>query len=182
MAIMQTRRLTAEEFAALPDHGGRTELVAGEVVAMAPVGGEHGGATVRLVVALDRWAGRHGGRALGSDVGFVLRRGPDTVRAPDVALFLGDRCPQPLPRGFLEVPPDLVVEVVSPSDRERDVLAKVGEWLDAGVREVWVAWPAAQRVTVHRAGGDARGYTAAETLASPDLLPGFSLAVAEVFS
>jgi Uma2 family endonuclease len=95
----------------------------------------------------------------------MLARHPDTVRAPDVAFVSADRLPPPAQRVFfLALAPDLVVEVLSPSDRARDVHDKMHEYLAAGVRLVWLVDPRAQRITVYLPDRTARTLGAADTL------------------
>lgn len=104
----------------------------------------------------------------------------DTVRAPDAA---PDRVPPRGSRaGFAELAPDLVAEVLSPSDRATDVTAKALAWLDAGVRLVWIVDPALRSVTVYRSNGVVRIVRAdAAGLDGEDVLPGFRLALAGLF-
>lgn len=152
---------------------------------MAPVGLGHGWASYRLVAPLAEFAARHGLGVVLFEVGFVLQRGPDTVRAPDV-FFLRHRDlpPDQDLRRFVEGPPTLAIEVVSPSERERELHTKIGEYLDAGSARVWVVRPEQQTVTVYRAGGDVAVKAVGHVLDSNDAafeVPGFSLAVAEVF-
>ena len=82
-----------------------------------------------------------------------MRRDPDTVRAPDVALVRAERVPLARVPGFPTLTPDLVAEVVRPHDRAVEVSGKALAWLDAGVRLVWVVDPENPTVTVHRPGG-----------------------------
>ena len=78
---------------------------------------------------------RNRDRYLPPKQGFVLGRGPDTVRAPDVAFISSDRLQsEEIPDSFIEMAPDLVVEVVSPGDSRREVEEKVEDWLQAGVQ------------------------------------------------
>src|SRR5204863_137465 len=76
-----------------------------------------------------------------AETGFTLSRGPDTVRAPDIAFVRRERLPDPIPVGFPDLAPDLVVEVLSPGERAGEILAKVADWLSAGTRLVWVVDP-----------------------------------------
>jgi Uma2 family endonuclease len=110
----------------------------------------------------------------------TLERAPDTVRAPDVGFIHRDRVPHPLPRGYAELAPDLAVEVLSPGDRPGEVLAKVSDWLRAGTRLAWVVYPIRRSARVYRADGTESFATAADGLDGEDVLPGFSLALAEV--
>jgi Uma2 family endonuclease len=91
------------------------------------------------------------------------------------------RLPSPLPKGFFPGPPDLAVEVVSPDDRDSQVAAKVRNWLDAGCRVVWLVDPRRQTVEVFQSRSEARVLRLPDTLSGEPLLPGFSLAVAEIF-
>lgn len=151
---------------------------------MAPAGFEHGLVAAALVRHLHTFVLDSAlGVVLSAETGFTISRDPDTVRAPDAAFVRTDQVPPPGARsGFVELAPDLVVEVVSPSDRASDVLAKALAWIDAGVRLVWVVDPASRSVTVHRPGGMAgivRGDGA--QLAGEDVLPGLLLVLADVF-
>jgi Uma2 family endonuclease len=87
----------------------------------------------------------------------------------------------PHSKGFFPGPPDLAVEVISPDDRDSEVLAKVQNWLDAGCRVVWLVDPRRQTVQVFQGRGEAAVLHLSDTLCGEPLLPGFSLAVAEVF-
>jgi Uma2 family endonuclease len=93
-----------------------------------------------------------------------------------------DRLPPPAQRRrFLELAPDLAVEVVSPSDSANAVHEKVLEYLSAGVQLVWVVHPIQRTVTVYSEGPVAHVLSEGDTLNGGDLLPGFSLAVADIF-
>lgn len=178
----ETRSMTAADLLALGDAAGRCELVRGELVTLAPAGAEHGELAATVVAALVEWNRRHrAGRVTGAETGILLARDPDTVRAPDAAYISRERLGGPLPKGYLEVPPDLVVEVVSPSDRQAEVLAKVGQWLDFGVPMVWLVWPEPRRVWVWRSGHEIETLAEGDTIDGGAVLPGFSLAVSEVF-
>ena len=174
-------RLTAEEFAALPGDG-RRELLAGEVVEMAPASLRHGSVCLRIMSAVERWVTDHKlGLCASNDPGVVLSRGPDTVRAPDGLFYAGDRVAELPMEGFPDHLPDLVLEVVSTHDRRGDVLAKVGQWLDAGVQVVWVAWPQDARITVYGPGSEVTTLNRGDRLTCPALLPGFELLLDECF-
>jgi Uma2 family endonuclease len=91
------------------------ELVEGRVVFVSPSGARHGRVVARVTRALSDFVeARQLGVVLAGDVGFVLRRHPDTVRAPDVAFLTSARLPESLPVEFMSGAPDLAVEVVSP--------------------------------------------------------------------
>ncbi len=98
-----------------------------------------------------------------------------------MAFVAAGRLPSPLPKGFFPGPPDLAVEVVSPDDRDSQVLAKVRNWLDAGCGVVWLVDPRRQTVRVFQGPGEDKVLRLSDTLSGEPLLPGFFLAVAEIF-
>src|SRR3989454_11552777 len=114
------------------------------------------------------------------DTGFTLARNPDTVRGPDIAFIRTERLPQPIPSTFLEFASDLVVEILSPHDRPGEVLAKVGDWLDAGARLVWVVDPERRVARVYRQDGTEDVISGDGALLGEDVLPGFSCTLATV--
>ncbi|MDR7390753.1 MAG: Uma2 family endonuclease [Armatimonadota bacterium] len=162
----------------------RRELVDGEVVVMAPVGGTHGEVTGRLYRRLAEHVERHGGgRVLAGDVGFVLHLpyDPERVRAPDVAYVSEARLPGgALPEGFLQGAPDLAVEVLSPSDDPVDVQQKVRDWLEGGSRLVWIVAPRARTATVYRPDGSARWLREDDVLEGEGVLPGLRIPLADL--
>ena len=181
--------LTAEEFYRLPGpvHGGKMELVRGKVVTSMPVSGKHGERQLIIAEHLRRFLARaNEGRAT-VETGYVLRRDPDVVRAPDVsvaplAALQGGDLPED---AFVDGPPLLAVEVVSKSDSERDVLEKVGEYLDAGVPRVWLVRARNQSVVVYTGDGEVKSMPLAGVLTSDEAgfrTPGFELPIATIFA
>jgi Uma2 family endonuclease len=175
--------LTAEEYRLLPDNGQRTELVRGRVVPVnvpAPRHGQICGKIVRILGAyLD---GQDVGHVVCNDSGVLTERDPDTARGADVVFYSYARVPPgPFPEGYLPVLPELVFEVRSPTDRWRAVLAKVVEYLNAGVDVVCVLDPVPQTAHVFSGDHPARVYTAEQELALPEVLGDFRAAVARFF-
>jgi Uma2 family endonuclease len=125
------------------------------------------------------------GRA-GVEIGFLLKRDPDLLRAPDVSFLVASRLEGGrFPRGYVDGPPSLAVEVVSPGESDAEVSAKVEEYLGIGTPRVWVVRPELKTITVHRPGGDAHTYRSGETLTSDDAgfdADGFELALETVFA
>ncbi len=161
---------------------GRCELVRGELIMMSPAGAEHGRIIYNIEARLAPYVLQRGvGCIFGAETGFHIAHDPDTVRAPDIAFVSMDRLPPQPPKGFFPGPPDLAVEVVSPDERENEVLAKVQNWLDVGCRAVWLVDPRRQTVGVYQSGNETQVFGLSDTLVGGPLLPGFSLAVAEVF-
>lgn len=176
--------VTAEELLDLPDDGLRYELVDGELRVMSPAGFEHGDVALEIGARLKEFVRGHQlGRVVGAETGFLISRGPDTVRAPDAAFVAAERLPPRHERHrFAELAPDLVVEVVSPSDRAVEVTEKAFAWLAAGVPLVWVVYPAQRLVAVYTPDGTVTHRREGDELDGGDVLPGFRLAVGEIFA
>jgi Uma2 family endonuclease len=176
------RPITGEELLELPNHGA-CELVLGRVVPMSPTGGEHGRVEGNFYRAIDAAArSRRAGKVLVGEVGIFTGRNPDTVRGADVAFISNERYERlESKRGFLKVPPDLVVEVLSPHDSAADLAQKLREYFAVGVRLVWVADPETKAVLAHRSLTDVREFRDGDRLPGDDVLPGFDVAVAELF-
>lgn len=181
-ALVTGELMTAEQVYELPEDGTRRELVEGVLQTMSPAGGEHGRIAARLLIRVGVFVqAQRLGEVFAAETGFVLGRGPDTVRAPDVAYVRGERVPQARISGFPPLAPDLVAEVVSPHDRAVDVTKKALAWLDAGVRVVWVVDPDNRTVTVHRPGG-ASVLRGSDVLRDEDVLSGFALPLDELWN
>jgi Uma2 family endonuclease len=173
--------MTAEDLLRLNLPNKRTELVRGVLVVREPAGYLHGRVAMKLAARLEAYVERTGvGECFAAETGFTLARGPDTVRAPDVAFIRRERLLDPPPKGFAEVSPDLAVEVLSPGDRPGEVLAKVADWLSAGTRLVWVIDPARRLARVYRQDGTEAIVTGGQALDGEDVVPGFSCALDEV--
>lgn len=178
---MPSTLMTAEELlhASIPDK--RTELVRGMLIVREPPGGRHGSVTMNLALRLGNHVERVGaGQLFAAETGFTLSREPDTVRAPDIAFVRRERLPEPIPVGFPEFAPDLVVEVLSPGDRPGEVLAKVGDWLEAGARLVWVIDPERRHARIYRSDGSQTSVEEDEQLDGEDVLTGFSCQLASI--
>ncbi|MBV9879736.1 MAG: Uma2 family endonuclease, partial [Gemmatirosa sp.] len=187
------RLLTAEEFYALPDDGIPYELVEGRVVPlfvdddgrpMTGAGARHCRVSARLLMAVGAYVDARGiGAVFGEQLGLRLRRDPDTQRSPDLTYVPWDRLPDGrLPVGPLTVVPDLVAEVLSPNDRASDVFRKIREYLDAGVRIVWVADPETRVVTTYTPDGVPRVHGEHDALDGGDVLPDLRIPVGPLFA
>lgn len=172
---MPATLMTAEELLRLHVPDRRTELVRGRLVVREPAGGRHGLVAMNLALRLGAHVERtNAGQLFAAETGFTLFRGPDTVRAPDIALVRRERLPDPITTGFPELAPDLVVEVLSPGDRPGETLAKVGDWLEAGALLVWVIDPERRIARVYRPDGTESRITEVDSLDGEDVVPGFS--------
>ena len=172
--------MTADELlhTNLPDK--RTELVRGELRVREPAGDRHGRVTMNLTIRLGTHVeGTGAGQLFAAETGFTLSHAPETVRAPDIAFIRRERLPE-ASTGFLQLAPDLVVEVLSPSDRPGEVLAKTGDWLVAGVVLVWVIDPERRLARVYRADGTESILEGHHALDGEQVLPGFSCKLASI--
>lgn len=173
--------MTADELLHLNIPDKRTELVRGVLVVREPAGYRHGEVAMNLATAVHSFVRTHKlGSVLAAETGFKLFSNPDTVRAPDVAFISSDRVPVPTPTGFAVMSPDLAVEVLSPDDRPGEVLEKVGDWLNAGVRLVWVVDPRRRIARVYRPDGVDSQLSERDALDGEDVLPGLSIPLADV--
>lgn len=178
-----TKLMTAEDLYLMGEDEGRFELIEGELREMAPAGEEYG--EIGLGIAARIWghAREHRlGTAYNSATGFILRRDPDLVFAPDASFVRAGRLSVNRDkRKFIEIVPDLVVEVISPSESPGDISNKVARYLDAGVRLVWVVYPENRMIGVYRADRTWETIQLDGTLDGEDVLPGFSLPLSELF-
>ena len=114
---------------------------------------------------------------------FRTKEKPVRKRRPDVAFLSAERWPidRPFPRGAaLDMAPDLAVEVVSPSDYASQVLLKIQEYFQAGVRQVWIVDLATATITVHESPTTARTYHRGDILDGGAILPGFQLTISDL--
>ena len=183
MTTTQPKLLTADDLLRLHSEGVRGELIRGVLCKTMPAGIEHGRIVTNLVIELGNFV-RSGalGTLVASDSGVWLERDPDTVREPDIAFFSAARMPLDARiTGYAETVPDLVVEVVSPSDSRREVHDKAHMWLGHGVRLVWVVHPETRTVDVHRPDHEVATVADQGALDGLDVLPGFTCEVSAVF-
>lgn len=166
--------MTAEELLRLKLPDKRTELVRGVLRVREPAGYQHGDVAATTLLVLGSFVREHRlGRVFTAETGFTLARDPDTVRAPDVAFISTARLLPRDTRGFAELAPDLVVEVLSPADRPGEVLEKVGDWLNAGCQLVWIVDPIRRTGRVYRADGAIALLGEHDAFDGEDVLPGF---------
>jgi len=175
---------------ALPDEGlltleapDRYEIVKGKIVPMAPTGYTHGEIESNFTVVLKGFVRQHHlGKVMGGEVGIYTQRGPDTVRGADVLFISNERYAMVQATAFLDVAPDLIVEVMSPDDRWNRVMEKLTEYFEIGVKLVWIADPETQTVYAYRSLTDVQRFSKGQQLSGGDVLPGFSVSVAELFT
>lgn len=174
--------MSADELLVLQLPGKSTELVRGRLVVREPPSTYHGRVQGVLHVLIGSYVRAHAlGAVFGQDTGFKIASDPDTVRAPDLAFVQRSRVSQIAPRGYAAIAPDFVAEILSPDDRPGEVLAKVGEWLEAGVALVWVIDPDRRTASVYRSDGSVSTVASGADLDGEVVIPGFSCRLAELF-
>lgn len=175
-------RLKVEDVADRMPADMRWQLLRGELQIMSPAGFDHGRITIRLSAKLFAYVDKHRlGELCGAETGFILDRKPDSLLAPDIAFVSTARLPDGQHPGFYPGPPDLAVEVISPSETQDAARGKADVWLNAGTRAVWLVWPATQTVTVCVAGARDQTLASHDTLPGGDVLPGFACDVKDIF-
>lgn len=181
---IEKKLFTAEQLAELPTGTGkRYELMSGELIEMSPSGGEHGEFVFDIGYFLKDYLLKNKvGRLTGAESGFYITRNPDTVRAPDLAFIPHERLPEgKLPKGYMDIVPALVIEVISPHDKAVDIEEKTRLWLQFGVTQVWNVYPDGQRVLVHTQDGLVKLYQGEESVPGGELLPDFTLKLSDIF-
>jgi Uma2 family endonuclease len=149
---------------------------------MSPSGFRHAAIAAEITALLRTFVKEWGlGIVTTAEGGFHIARDPDTVRAPDVGFVRADRACGELTPGFFQGPPDLAVEVVSPSNRPSEVLAKVQDWLAAGCRTVWLVDPAKRTVSVYDEQSEVATLSVSDELTGGEVVPGFCIPVADIF-
>jgi Uma2 family endonuclease len=183
------RTLTATDLTALPADKWLYELVAGLLVRMPPPQEYHGYLAAEISGTLRDYVKKsHLGRVYVGDTGFNLTlpdEDKDTILGTDVAFVRAERLPSASPASdaYFPGPPDLAVEIASPSQFRPEMGAKAWLWLQRGTRLVWVVWPARREVDVWTPGQDTP-VTVQEgaSLEGGDVLPGFSYPLADLFA
>ncbi len=180
-ALPQTKRYTVDDLAHFPDDGKLRELAGGRIV-------EWDVTNLLHAFFITTLAGILRGFVLEHRLGLVVSADPlvrvldsqHDARGPDVAFYARGRIPTDLTTASTATAPDLVIEVLSPSDPASEVQQKVHDWLRAGVRLLWYVDPVIGLTAVHHAGAVA--YVPKEDpLDGADVVPGFSIRLQDVF-
>ena len=142
-------------------------------------GARHGMIAARLLTRLNNFIEANQLGVAFTEVNFNLGH---NERIPDLSFVAANRIPpEGVPEGVWQIPPDLAVEIISPNDLHEKVSNKVLEYLEAGVKQVWIVSPEIRTVTIFRSMEQVQVFAANRKLESPDLLPGFSCPLAEIF-
>jgi Uma2 family endonuclease len=184
MAIIESQSLlTAEQYAELPDDGRPTELVRGRIVEMNMPNPRHGQVCANVAYLVRLHAEQYNcGHVVSNDSGVVTERNPDSVRGADIAYYSFARVPKGrLPARYLTLPPDVVFEVRSPSDRTGEVEEKTAEYLKAEVKAVSVLDPDTDTIHVHRPGQEPQVLQGQNELVLPETDGPFRVRVSQFF-
>ncbi len=180
MALQTSRKLTYEDFLLIPDDGRRHEILDGEHYANPSPNTKHQMASGRLVVALDNFVTTHGlGQIFHAPYDVVLSA--NDVLEPDL-IFVSTARRAIITDANIKGAPDLVVEILSPGNRNYDERVKYHAYERFGVAEYWIVDPDAKAVTIYRrAGRTFRQVDTGNAITTP-LLPGFALEVSAIFA
>lgn len=181
--------MTAEEFFDLPEDGLEKDLIYGKVVVrgdtMTMRNRLHGRTTSNLSRLIGQWrtAQKISGEQLDGEVGVRLSREPDLLHGIDFA-FLSPEHSNSVPDDsrFVEGPPIMVAEVLSPSEKQSTIQDKVKDFMKAGVRQTWLVDPIFQTVTIFRPGLEPEFFTSSETIEGDPEMPGLRIGVADIFA
>jgi Uma2 family endonuclease len=181
--VTTTKIYTAKDLF-LMDPDAPFELVRGELVEVPPSGWEASALAYAIGARIFYFVRpRDLGVVTGEGGGYKLESDPDTVVAPDVGFVRWEKLPGRVrPKGHMPLPPDLVVEVKSPSDTRGRIQAKLKTWTDAGVPLIWWVFPDQRIVRVHRLGKPVEDLDEGDVLDGEEILPGFQLPVADIFA
>lgn len=154
-----------------PDY--RMELVGGEIVVMSPSGYESDEVAAEIIRLLGNWVRpRRLGRVTASNAGFVLPNANEDVRAPDASFVRAERSRRTI-EDYAQLVPDLMFEVKSKTDSLSKLRQKIQEFLALGTQVGVLVDPRSRAMEVLRDG---------DVLTVPELLPGWELAVAEIWA
>ena len=180
--IPKTKVWTDEELLALPKDGNKYEVMKG-ILTMGPAGFKHEYIGVRLIFALENFLRLHKlGVVLGSSLGCWMENGD--ILSPDVSNIAKGRLKgQKHPMvGFFDGAPDLAVEVLSPSERDRVRYDKLVDYFANGSRLVWVINPKQKVVLVYHSPQTYDLLQEGDVISGETVVPGFTLPVAELFA
>ena len=183
MASIDSETMTADELLAFDAGNNRCELVDGVLFMMSPAGGRHGRIAQRIALLIGMHVEKNRlGVLYAAETGFKIAASPDTVIAADVAYIESSRFEliEDETR-YLTIPPDLIVEVVSPNDSFVRTEAKILRWLDAGCRLALLVDPESETVHAYRARHNIQLISGSELLDCSDVIPDFRVSVCEFF-
>ena len=183
-----TRPLTVEEFFSLPDDDGiERMLIQGRLweKPMTKRNKWHSSCEAAIARLIGNWVmsqPKPRGKVFSGEAGFVLRGMPGSAVGIDVAYARHDVISRSeVDTRMIDGPPDLAVEILSPSDKQDEIIAKVREYLDVGVPLVWIVEPVFQTVTVYRPNERPQLFSGTDVLTGGIHMPGLEITVNEIF-
>jgi len=171
--------MTVEEFMNIDDEPNRHELIKGELLTMTPPKPLHGRIVINLAIILGQHVKANRLGVVYGDSGYHLEHNPDTVLGPDMS-FVSTQRVDNSDEHYYEGPPDLAIEVLSPSNRKSYVERKLAVYLERGTRSVWLVNPRRRTVEVISSTGERRTLHETDELVD-DTVPGFRVKVSEIF-
>ena len=175
-----TKLWTVQEIEQLPGDEYRYALIKGELFRMPPPKFLHGRIVLAVGAPLFQFVAEHNLGVVSDQSGFILEREPDTLLGPDLAFVQNARVPAD-ENAYPMLAPDLIVEIVSPSQTGPSIEEKTALYLEAGVRLVWIVDAARRAVRVRREDGTDRWLSEHDELDGEDVLPGFRLPISKLF-
>ena len=184
MSTVATKPMTAEEFFLTEEfENGKYELVRGEIEFMPPPGIRHGEVQTNVAFVIKLFLKSHRIGRVVTESGAITERDPDSVRGPDVSFYSAERLPYGVEViAYHELPPDLCMEVMSPSDTITGLRAKAHEYLNGGVKLVWIVDPDTCTVTIYDSEMKSIVLEAEAILTAESVLPGFNCVVSDFFN
>ena len=177
----RAQQITGERLLAMGDIG-PCELIDGRVVRMNPIGRSHAYVAANLSMTLNQFVRQHKlGEVLVGEIGIFIQRGPDRIRAADIAFVSTERLARTTASGYLKTAPDLVIEIISPTDRWQTVRDKLEDYFTIGVHRVWIVEPETRAVLVYRSVTEMNRLGEGDVINGEGVLEGFSLLVSELF-
>ena len=174
--------ITGSDLLAMGDIG-PCELIDGVIVKMSPAGGLHGFLELRLALLVGGFIkDRAVGFCMVGEVGIYIRHEPDRIRGADLAVWSNAKLPDGPPVGYAEIAPDLVVEILSPTDRWADMRQKIDDYFSIGVDTLWIVDPDEETVYLYHSASHRTVLGVGDTLAGTGPLTGFILPVSELFA
>jgi Uma2 family endonuclease len=171
-----------EEFTARPENGDRLfELINGEIVAKV-VTEEHGVIAANIVMIFGSFVKANKLGRVMIEVDHKTRGDDYNERLPDIAFTSKERTLPLVKKGAVPQMPDLAIEIKSPTDTYKAIRAKADYYLANGAKMVWLIFPAKRIVEIYRVEGDDEILTKNDVLSGEDVVPGFTMAVKDIFA
>jgi len=177
-----THLITAGELESMGSDA-RFELIQGVLHEMSPSSFDSSRVLSRIALAMGGYVEAHRlGEVTFAEAGFVLERDPDSVVAPDIAFIQTERLRlAPQGQGYFPAAPDLIVEVISPTDEPLEIRRKQALYDRVGIPLVWWIDPKRRTATVHAPDRPVRRLGETDELEGESIVPGFSLQLAKLF-